>query len=153
MITSHVHSDVYLSLNGAVIPNHGYVEISEIGYTYDSALLCHTNRPPRYGSSPNLHSGGDWFAPDGTRVHGTTVPGYTRNRAPMVVGLIRTSGDPPEGIYRCTIQDAASTFQITAYVGLYKTRQGNLPYAIYCYKPHLSRSCHTVWWCELHSGL
>ena len=112
-----IHTDVYLSLNGTVIPNHGYVEISGIGYTDDSALLCHTNRPP-----DGAHSGGDWLAPDGNRVFDTDVPGVTRNRAAMVVRLRRTSGDPPEGIYRCTIDDAL-TPQIV-HVGLYNTGGG-----------------------------
>ena len=108
-------TDVYLSLDGTVIPNHGYVEISDIGSTDDSALLCHTNRPP--GST---NSGGDWFAPDGTRVDGTAVPGVTRNRDPR---LKRASGTPPEGIYECTIEDATSTVQMV-YVGLYNTGGG-----------------------------
>ena len=137
-------TDVYLSLDGTVIPNHGYVEISRIGSTDDSALLCHTNFPPPPGS----YSGGDWFAPDGTRVFGTDVPRVTRNRGAMVVRLKssgtppegvyrctihdaasiyslwwRTSGTPPEGIYRCTIQDANSTVQMV-YVGLYNTGGG-----------------------------
>ena len=94
-------TDVYLSLDDDIIPNHGYLDISGIGSNDDSALLCHTNRPP--GST---HSGGDWFAPDGTRVFLSAVPGFTRTRDPMVVRLWRTSGDPPEGIYRCTIEDA-----------------------------------------------
>ena len=113
-------TDVYLSLDGIVIPNHGYVEIGDIGSNDDSALLCHTNFPPPPGSPT---SGGDWFAPDGTRVDGTAVPGVTRNRDPMVVRLKRASGDPPEGIYRCTIEDATSTVQMV-YVGLYNTGKG-----------------------------
>ena len=114
-------TDVYLSLDGTVIPNHGYVEISDIGSTDDFALLCHTNFPPP-PSSPQ--SGGDWWAPDGTRVGGTPdIPGVMRNRGPMVVRLRRVSGTPPEGIYQCTIQDAASTPQIV-YVGLYNTGGG-----------------------------
>ena len=96
------------------------MEISDIGSTDDSALLCHTNFPPPSGSTT---SGGDWFAPDGTRVSGTDVPGVTRTRDPMVVRLWRTSGTPPEGMYRCTIEDATSTFQIV-YVGLYNTGEG-----------------------------
>ena len=112
-------TDVYLSLDGTVVPNHGYVELSDIGFTDDSALLCHTNRPPTPGSTT---SGGDWHAPDGTRVFGTDVPGVTLSRDPMVVRLKRrTGGTPAEGIYRCTIKDAASTPQIV-YVGLYTTR-------------------------------
>ena len=42
----------------------------------------------------------------------------------MVVRLRRASGTPPEGIYQCTIQDAASTFQSSVYVGLYNTGEG-----------------------------
>ena len=92
------------------------MEISNIGSTDDSALLCHTNRPPTPG---RYHSEGDWWAPDGTRVSGSDVPGFTRNRDHMVVRLKRrTIGIPPEGIYQCTIEDAASTRHIV-YVGLY----------------------------------
>ena len=111
-------TDVYLSLDGTVIPNHGYVEISRIGSTDATALLCHTNRPP-----DGAHSGGNWWAPDGTRVFVTAVPGVTLRRGPTVVRLKRTSGDPPEGIYRCTIQDAPSTVHMV-YVGLYNTGKG-----------------------------
>ena len=96
------------------------MEISDIGFTDDSALLCHTNFPQPPGS-PN--SGGDWHAPDGTRVFVTDVPGVTLSRAAMVVRLKRVSGTPPEGIYRCTIDDAASIPQMV-YVGLYNTGRG-----------------------------
>ena len=118
-------TDVYLSLDGTVIPNHGYVEISRIGSTDDSALLCHTNFPPPPGSP---HSGGDWFAPDGTRVSGTDVPGFARTRGSMVVRLGEISGTPLEGIYRCEIEDADNTLQ-TVYVGLYNAGAGRvIPY-------------------------
>ena len=93
------------------------MNISGIGSNDDSALLCHTNNPPP-PSSP--HSGGDWFAPAGTRVFLTAVPGVTISRAAMVVRLKRASGTPPEGIYECTIEDATSTVQ-TVCVGLYNT--------------------------------
>ena len=113
---------MFLSLNGAVIPNHGYVAISDIGFSDSNALLCVTNRPPPSGG---ITSGGDWHAPDGTRVYGTDVPGVTRNRDPMVVRLERTTGTAPEGIYRCSVLDAASTPQ-TVNVGLYNTGRGNV---------------------------
>ena len=125
VVTSHVRSDVYLSLNGTIIPNHGHVDINDIGSTSDFALLCHTNRPPYPGG---VTSGGDWFAPDGTRVDGTDVPGFTRNRGPTVVRLISTSGSPPEGIYKCAIQDVASIFPRWIYVGLYNRGQGSVQY-------------------------
>ena len=120
--------DVFLSLNGTVIPDHGYVSISDIGSTDDdfsdnTALLCNTNRHPGYGS---VNSGGDWYGPDGTRVDGNDVPGVTRNRGPMVVRLRRTTtGTALEGIYRCSVLDAASTLH-TVYVGLYNTGGGNV---------------------------
>ena len=95
--------------------------ISDIGSTDDTALLCHTNRPP-----VGVNSGGDWFAPDGTRVNLDDVPGFTRNRGSMVVRLRRTTGTPHEGIYWCSILDAVSVPK-TIYVGLYNRGGGNIP--------------------------
>ena len=116
---------MYLSLNGTIIPNHGYVVISDIGSAGDdTALLCYTNRPPPTGSRS---SGGDWFAPDGTVVtlFGDDVPGLKRNRGPMVVRLYRNPATGPleEGIYYCQIQDDAGTLH-TADVGLYHNGKG-----------------------------
>ena len=111
-------TDVYLSLNGEVIPNHGYVQLSDIGSSDTTALLCHTNKPASNGAN----SGGHWFAPDGTAVgivDSITVPGFGRSRGPMVVRLRRSSNTAPdEGIYKCSVDDAAETLQ-TVYVGLY----------------------------------
>ena len=101
---------VFLSLNGTVIPNSGYVVINDIGSTDDSALLCHTSRPLPPGHS---NSGGDWFAPDGSRVDGTAAPGFTRNKGSVVVRLRKTGiGTPVEGIYKCFIADK-TTFVCT----------------------------------------
>ena len=125
-------TDVYLSLDGTVIPNHGYVELSDIGSISDNeALLCHTNRPTN-----GVNSGGEWYAPNGNRVGATpAVPGFTRSRGPMVVRLGESNGTPPlEGIYRCEIEDADDTLQ-TVYVGLYNAGAGRvimhiiIPYA------------------------
>ena len=111
---------VHISLNDRVIPNHGYVVISDIGTAGDdTALLCITNRSPLTGSG---NSGGEWHAPDGTRVQalGSAVPGFRRNRGPMVVRLYRntTTGPPADGIYYCLIMDDAEMPQ-TLHVGLY----------------------------------
>ena len=101
--------------------------ISDIDNT---ALLCHTNKP-----ASGANSGGDWFAPDGTRVNGNEVPGFTRDRKPMVVRLLRNSasGAPADGMYYCVIEDDALTEQ-TVYVGLYKSGRGKFKGAyIYMY--------------------
>ena len=115
---------MFLTLVSGSIPRRGYVVISNIGSTDETALLCSTNYSPTGG----VHSGGDWFAPDGTRVGGvgsTAVPGFRRNRGPRVVRLIRNAAtDPPaEGMYRCEIQDDTMTTQ-TVYVGLYNSGGG-----------------------------
>ena len=97
--------------------------ISDIGSTDDTALICHTNRPPPYNG--NNDSGGNWFAPDETRVDGNDDPGFRRNRGPMMVRLLRnTATDPPsEGIYHCLVEDDTLTEQ-TVYVGLYNSGGG-----------------------------
>ena len=142
---------MYLSLNDDIIPKHGYVDISDIGSTDDTALICHTNRPATLSTmgNPMMHSGGDWFGPDGTAVgtrHGDehAVPGVRRNRDPGMVLLIRytTSRDPslngmtftpPEGIYHCEVEDATLTQQ-TVYVGLYNSGGGTLqPFSVLTY--------------------
>ena len=109
-VLSLFHAGVYLSLNGEIFHNHSYVDISDIGST-DDALLCITNRPGTLTT-------GNWLAPSGARVDGTDVPGFTRNRGPMVVRLRRTTGTAAEGIYYCEINDNTETEQ-RVYVGLY----------------------------------
>ena len=110
--------DVFLSLKGAVIPDRGYLDINDIGFTDDTALLCVTN----YLGIP---TSGNWFAPNTTRVNEMDVPGVTRNRGFMVVRLKRTVGTALEGIYWCSVLDAASIPQ-TVYVELNNTGRGNV---------------------------
>ncbi|CAI8049666.1 Peroxidasin-like protein [Geodia barretti] len=110
--------NVFLILNGTVIPKNGYVDINDIGFSDNTALFCITNRP-------GTPTSGDWYGPDGTRINLMDVQGVTRTRGSMVVRLKRTTGKATEGIYRCSVQDAASTFQ-TIYVGLYNTGGGHL---------------------------
>ena len=97
--------------------------INDIGTANDdTALLCHTNRPPPSGSS---NSGGGWFRPDGTEVMpGGGSVGFRRGRGSMVVRLYRNTGTTAvEGIYRCEVIDDTDTQQ-TVYVGLYNDDGG-----------------------------
>ena len=131
-------TDVYLSLNDDIIPNHGYVMVSDIGSTDDTALICHTNRPA-FDNNGQSNSGGEWFGPDGTAV-GTrysnehAVPGFRRNRGPGIVRLIRYTTNmnpslngmtftPLGGIYHCEVQDATLVEQ-RVYAGLYNSEGG-----------------------------
>ena len=100
--------------------------ISDIGTSDtddDSVLLCITNG---VANTDDMNTEGNWFAPDGTRVSSTDVPGVRRTRGAMVVRLYRltATGPPAEGIYHCMVQDATSTFQ-TVHVGLYNSGGGN----------------------------
>ena len=112
---------MFLRLRGDVIPNHGYVEISDIGTsgTDTDSLLCITD------GVANTDGPGNWFAPDGDRVNLLEVPGVRRNRDDMVVRLFRhtATGPPAEGIYHCIVQDDTPVFQ-TVYVGLYNIGGG-----------------------------
>ena len=114
---------MYLILNGTFIPNHGYVVISDIGSTDDTALICSTNNVTTHVQNR------DWFAPDETKVGdlgSDDVPGFGRDRRPMMVQLYRnTATDPPsEGIYYCVVED--DTFTVpTVYVGLYNSGGGS----------------------------
>ena len=54
----------------------------------------------------------------------TAVPGFYRNRGPMVVRLLRNTATdlPAEGLYQCSIDDA--TFIHELYFGLYNSERG-----------------------------
>ena len=108
--------------------------ISDIGSTDDTALICNTNRfgnlTSRPGGQLQIHSRGDWFAPDGSRVgdrYTYDVPGFVRERYPVMVQLLRnTASDPPsEGIYYCVVEDDTFINQ-TVYVGLYNSGGGGI---------------------------
>ena len=57
---------VYLSLNGEIIPNDGYVLVTDIS-TDSGGLLCNTDRSDCCRSSDGAAQG-HWYHPDGTQV-------------------------------------------------------------------------------------
>ena len=125
--TCITYTDVYVSLNGAVIPNNGYVDIRDIGYYDDNALKCHTNNY-KYRCYE-----GDWFAPNGSVVQGDDYrePGLIARRNHMTVLLIKIAGIPLEGIYHCSIHDNTFTTK-KIYVGIYDNGRGT--YNVYAAK-------------------
>ena len=98
------------------------MDISDIGSTDDTGLLCITNRLTNW-----YNSGGDWFAPNGDKVmfnSAFSVPGFTRNRGRMVVRLKKSPGGVPgEGVYQCRILDNQGTLH-KLYVGIYTSEGG-----------------------------
>ena len=105
-----------ISVNDTAIPDHGYVEIGDIGFTDKTALHCNTNYF-------NPYSRGDWIAPDGTRVSSGTVPGFRTTSSSVLVRLLRDSGTPQEGIYQCVVENDTATLQ-TVHIGLYNSGEG-----------------------------
>ena len=100
------------------------MEISDIGYSYRTALLCHTNRPAIRSYTSYLV--GKWLTPERDRVeyYYYDGPGFWSEIDPMVVRLWRSNyGTPNEGIFVCEIKDATETLQ-TVYVGLYNSGEG-----------------------------
>ena len=122
-------------MNGAIIPNHSFILLDNIGESNES-LLCMTDllaccRSEYTGGRWPL---GDWFFPNDTAVPNTII-GYLgryeempivwdfyRNRGPSVVRMHRRRGGVT-GIYRCEVPDANGVYQ-RMYVGLYTGNTG-----------------------------
>ena len=106
------------------------MEISDVGSTNDTALICHTNRPATTSSLGYFHSGGDWFTPNGKTIYYNDYlhPAFRRDRGPMMVILLRntaTINPPLKGIYQCLVEDKTLTEQ-TVFVGLYNSGGGTI---------------------------
>ena len=114
-------TDVYLSLNGIVIPNNGYVLISEIGFTDETALLCNTNIVP---PDDQRYSETGWFAPDKTRIPEESNQAFLSSRDATVVRLKRKNNTHSlqQGIYICEVNATDPTQPL--YVGLYHVNEG-----------------------------
>ena len=105
---------MYIRLNDSIIPNHGYVKISDLSF---ASLDCL--------NTDHQHEG-NWISPDGTTVDNSgSVPGFMTTRGPLIVRLLRTSGTPQQGIYQCVVQnDTAVPYAV--HVGLYNSGEGKL---------------------------
>ena len=115
---------VVVVLNGAIIPNHGFVLLDNIGESSNSLLCLTDNRMCcARAQSPGGVILGDWYYPNGTGVANSGLQWeFYRNRGPSVVRLHRRRGGV-DGIYHCEIPDAAGVDQ-TMYIGVYAANTG-----------------------------
>ena len=111
------HTAVYLNFGGENLPTHGYVAISQLGTTEDTALVCRTDQA-NCCDGGNIEGG--WFNPNGTMVefNANSSQGFYSSGGSDGIRLLRGSGIPVEGIYTCRATDNSSTTQ-NVFVGLY----------------------------------
>ena len=120
---------VYLNFGGENLPTNGYVAISELGSTEDTALVCRTDQT-------NCCDGdsidGGWFDPDGTMVelNADSSQGFYSSVGSDGIQLLRGSGIPVEGIYTCRATDNSSTEQ-PVFIGLYNAGGGRSERVLY----------------------
>ena len=117
----------YLSFMGETLPNHGYVDLTEVGTpeTGGDSLECHTDLTSCCSGAQGNHRG-EWYFPDGNRLQFSNGGGdiYQQRDAQQVDLRHRNNANSPSGIYRCDIEtdmvhdDGARE---TAYAGLYAT--------------------------------
>ena len=111
-------------MNGAIIPNHGFVLLDNIGESRES-LLCLTDLPACCRDDYTGGRGhlGHWFFPNATMVpnFGDQWEFY-RTRGQMVVLMHRRKGGAT-GIYYCDIPNQNEDPR-RLYVGVYTTNTG-----------------------------
>ena len=101
-------SDVYISLNGDIIQNHGLVVVNN---NYSTSLLCH------YDGYLDANCELDWFKPNGSRFTDSAEQSNT------VVSLTRTTAIAMEGIYHCAVCNGNASRKV--YIGIYLINKGN----------------------------
>ena len=111
-------------MNGAIIPNHSFILLDNIGESRES-LLCLTDLPACCRSDYTGGRGplGHWFFPNGTMVPNFGEQwDFYRTRGQMVVLMHRRRGGVT-GIYHCDIPDQ-NGHPCRLYVGVYMTNTG-----------------------------
>ena len=116
-----------LVLNGAIIPNHGFVLLDNVG-EYRESLLCLTDLPACCQRPHSTAALGDWFYPNATAVPNMVINAqglhwdFYRTRGQMMVFMHRRRGGVI-GIYRCDIPDQNEDPH-RLYVGVYTANTG-----------------------------
>ena len=128
LVEVHSQTVPYVSFMGETLPNHSYVNLTEVGDDDGdpgNTVRCHTDSSTCCSGDQGIHRG-DWYFPDGNRL---LFPGPGRDiaeaRGAQRVDIRRNNNDnSPSGIYRCDITTDAvqdNSVRETVYVGLYAT--------------------------------
>ena len=129
-----VHSQTeypYVSFMGENLPNHSYVDLTQVGTDGihsdpGNTMRCHTDLSSCCSSSQGIHRG-DWYFPDETKLQlaSPELDIFERHVAQRVTIRRRNNAMGPSGIYRCDIptvpvhDDSDLSVRETVYVGLY----------------------------------
>ena len=116
----------YVSVRGNTVPNHGYVNLGQVGTSPFNRVQCHTNLSTCCRSQEGRYRG-QWYFPNGdalqSQSRGSDIYYSGGN---MRVDLHRNNtAVSPTGIYRCEIpiiKASGTTVRATVYVGLYTSR-------------------------------
>ena len=111
----------YISFMGNSLPNHSYVDLSQVGSdpSGSDSIQCHTDRQTCCSSAQGPHRG-DWYFPNGTRLPFPGGGGIYLTRTGQRVDLHRTNTNSPSGIYCCdihTVHDYSERESV--YIGVY----------------------------------
>ena len=123
----------YISFNGTTLPNHSYVDLSQVGGDRDNNTVdCHTDLSTCCRTEQHSPRG-DWFFPNGKRLPFFNESGdIQESLRPQVIHIrrINTAINGPSGIYHCFIGTNAvhdnndPSVGEAVYVGLYGSGGG-----------------------------
>ena len=137
LAVAHAQTFPYVSFMWNTIPNHGYVNLSQVGSDSSSgsdsdSVQCITDLSTCCTITEGSHRG-DWYFPDGTRLPFPS-PGsgdIYESREYKRVDLRRiNNANSPVGIYRCDIptnavhDDTDTSVRDTIYMGVYTSSGG-----------------------------
>ena len=121
----------YITFNGDTLPNHSYLEFSQIGRYSSNSVSCHTDLTTCCSGAQG-NDRGDWYFPNGNRLEFFPNGIYESRRSSAVFlgyGRYYDPQDLMEGIYKCTIETVAVRSdevadiktRETVYIGLYNS--------------------------------
>ena len=126
LVVVHTKIFPFVTFLGQSIPNHGYMNLSNVGRDKNDSVQCSTDLSTCC-SGVEGSDRGDWYFPDETRVpfpFGESWNTVYESRGAQEVLLHYSGNAGRSGIYRCDIETKKSSVtnevgHETAYAGLY----------------------------------